>query len=93
MKTNNNLKIKIISGVIWKSFERIGVQGINFLVQVILTRILFPEDYAAIAIITVFIVIADVFVNSGLNSALIQRIEIDDKDCSSVFTLIFWLLL
>lgn len=85
MKTNNNLKIKIITGVVWKSFERIGVQGINFLVQVILTRILFPEDYATIAIITVFIVIADVFVNSGLNSALIQRIEIDDKDCSSVF--------
>ena len=87
MSEKVNLKKRVLSGLLWKFMERIGMQGINFIVQIILARILLPEDYGVIALITIFIVIADVFVHSGLTSALIQKKEADELDFSSVFYL------
>ncbi len=73
--------------MIWKMAERVGIQGIQFIVQIILARLLFPEDYAIVAIITVFIAIAAIFVNSGFGSALIQKKEVTEEDYSSIFYL------
>jgi O-antigen/teichoic acid export membrane protein len=67
--------------------ERGGTQGIQFIVQVILARLLLPEDFGAIAIITVFISLAQVFVQSGFNTALVQNKEANEVDFSSVFYL------
>jgi len=82
-----NDKRKVITSLFWKLMERGGVQGINFLVQIILGRLLLPEDFGAIAIVTVFITLSNVFVQSGLNTALIQKRDSDDIDFSSVFYL------
>lgn len=74
----------VLASFIWKLMERSGVQGIQFIVQLVLARLLLPEDFGVIAIVTVFISIANVFVQSGLNTALIQKKEADDRDFSSV---------
>lgn len=83
----SNLRKKIISSLIWKFLERGGTQGIQFILQIILARILLPEDYGLVAIIMIFITIANVFVQSGFSIALIQKKKIDELDYSSVFYL------
>ena len=65
--------------------RRCGAQGVTFIVSMILARILTPEDYGTIALVTVFTSIMQVFVDSGLGTALIQKKEADDLDFSSVF--------
>ena len=71
---NNEVnKSKILSSLFWKLMERGGKQGIQFIVQIVLARLLIPEDYGVIALVTIFIIIAGVFVQSGFNTALIQK--------------------
>lgn len=75
----------IISSLFWKFFERAGTQLIQFGVTIALARILAPDDFGLVALIAIFINIASVFVQSGLNTALIQKKDADDLDFSSVF--------
>ncbi|MBC2850904.1 lipopolysaccharide biosynthesis protein [Cetobacterium sp. 8H] len=83
----SDIKSKVFTSLMWKLLERGGVQGIQFIIQIILARILTPNDYGIIAIITIFISLANVFIQSGFGTALIQKKEIDEKDLSSVFYL------
>lgn len=78
-------KRTIIASLFWKFFERISTQLIQFVVSIILARILSPKDFGLVALVTIFIAIATVFVQSGLNTALIQKKNADDIDFSSVF--------
>ena len=79
------MKNKVISSLIWKLLERSGIVFAQFIIQIILARLLLPEDYGVVAIVAVFIAIANVFIQSGFNTALIQKKEVDDTDYSSVF--------
>ena len=81
----NSLKNNILYGLFWKMIERIGVQGIQFIVQVILARLLLPEEYGTVALITIFITVSNIFIQGGFGSALIQKKKVDNKDYSSVF--------
>ena len=83
-------KNKVISSLIWKFLERGGVQGVQFVLSIILARLVSPEDYGVIAILLVFVQIATVFIQSGFNTALIQKKESDDLDFSSIFYLSFF---
>lgn len=74
-----------INSFLWKLLERTLTQGIKFIVQVVLARILLPTEYGIVALIAIFISVADVLVQSGLNIALIQKKDADDVDFSSVF--------
>ena len=65
--------------------ERWGAQGVTLVVSIVLARILEPKAYGTIALITVFITLLQVFVDSGLGTALIQKKDADDLDFSSVF--------
>lgn len=76
---------KVIKNFIWRLAERCGAQIVTFIVSVVLARILVPEDYGIIALVTVFTTILQVFVDSGLGTALIQKKQVDDLDFSSVF--------
>ena len=67
--------------------ERGGAQGIQFIVQIVLARLLSPEEYGMIAIVLVFILLANVFVESGFSTALIQKKNADELDFSSVLYL------
>lgn len=75
----------VLSNFIWRFAERCGAQLVTFIVSIVLARILAPEDYGKIALITVFTTIMQVFVDSGLGLALIQKKDADDLDFSSVF--------
>jgi O-antigen/teichoic acid export membrane protein len=79
------LKKNTIGGLAWKLLENLGTQLINFVIQLILARILLPEDYGVIALTGVFITIANVFINTGFSSALIQKKSVSDIEYSSVF--------
>lgn len=81
------LRSNIIYNLFWKFLERGGTQGIQFLVQLLLARLLTPEDYGTVALITIFIQLSNVFIQSGFNTALIQRKDANDVDFSSVFYL------
>lgn len=74
-----------MSNVFWRFAERCGAQIIQFIVQIVLARILAPEAYGTVAIVVVIANIFQVFVDSGLGNALIQKKDADDLDFSSVF--------
>lgn len=78
-------KSSTISNFLWRFAERCGAQIVTFIVSIVLARILTPEDYGKVALITVFTTIMQVFVDSGLGVALIQKKDADDLDFSSVF--------
>ena len=84
MDKKNNSKITI-SNFLWRFAERSGAQLVTFIVSIVLARILAPEDYGTIALVTVFTTIMQVFVDSGLGTALIQKKDADELDFSSVF--------
>lgn len=80
-----SLKSSVITSLIWKFLERIGTQGVQFVVAIVLARLLTPADFGLIALVTVFTALANVFVQSGLNTALIQKKNADNLDFSTVF--------
>lgn len=85
---NNKItKAQVLSGLFWKLMERGGTQGIQFVIQIVLARLLLPEDYGIIALVIIFINISNVFIQSGFNTALIQKKIVDEIDFSSVFYL------
>lgn len=69
----------------WSYAERCGAQAVTLLVSVVLARLLSPEDYGTISLVTVFTTILQVFVDSGLGTALVQKKNADEIDFSSVF--------
>ena len=81
----NRVGKKVLSNLAWRFAERSGAQVVQFVVQIVLARLLGPELFGKIAIITVFIAIFQVFVDSGLGNALIQKKDSDDLDFSTVF--------
>ena len=81
----DSLKKKTLAGLFWTFAQRIGTQLVSFLVQIVLARLLAPEEYTVIALVLVFINICNVFVERGFGRALIQKLDADDLDFSSVF--------
>lgn len=81
----SSLKLNVVSSLLWKLCERGGVSLVQFILQILLARILLPEDYAVIVLTLVFINIANIFIQTGFNTALIQKKDITDSDYSSVF--------
>ena len=76
---------KILSNFIWRFAERCSAQMVTFIVSIVLARLLDPDTYGTIALMTVFISIAQIFVDSGLGNSLIQKKDSDDIDFSTVF--------
>lgn len=78
---------KIISGMFWRFGEKITAQGVSLVVSIILARLLMPSDYGVVAIVNIFIMIAEVLVTNGLGVSLIQKKEVGEKE----FSTLFWL--
>lgn len=76
---------KLTSNFFWRYAERLGAQGVTFVVSIVLARILDPAVYGTISLVTVFTAILEVFVGSGIATALIQKKDADDLDFSTVF--------
>lgn len=75
----------VFSNLIWRFMERTGAQLVSFVVSIVLARILLPEEYGIIALATVVIMFLNVFIDSGLGNALIQKKQCDDTDYSTAF--------
>lgn len=80
-----NKRNHILSNFVWRFMERCGAQGVKLVVEIVLARLLLPNDYGLIALVTVIIELLNVFVDSGFANALIQKKNADDLDFSSVF--------
>lgn len=80
-----SLKQQALKGVIWSAVERFSVQGIQFVLSFIIARQLFPSDYGLIAMLTIFMAIAQSFIDSGFSNALIQKQDRTQTDYSTVF--------
>ncbi|HSV87891.1 MAG TPA: lipopolysaccharide biosynthesis protein [Bacteroidales bacterium] len=80
-----NLRAKGISGMVWSFLIQAGFQVVNFATSIILARILLPEEFGLIGLVTIFIVIGRVLVEGGLSTSLIRTKEPDQNDYSTVF--------
>lgn len=73
------------NGLIWSAIERFSVQGISFILSIVIARLITPGDYGLIAMLNIFMAIAQVFIDSGFGSALIQKKNRNETDFSTVF--------
>lgn len=78
-------KNSVINGLFWKLLERFGVLGGQFILQIILARLLDPEHYGVLSLMLIFTTLANVFIQQGFNTALIQNKDVTEEDYSSVF--------
>lgn len=85
MRNDQSLKDRAVGGAIWKLSEKLGMQLMQIVIQIVLARLLMPEDYGIIGLLTIFINISDVFILQGFTTALIQKKDADELDSSSVF--------
>lgn len=76
---------KVFIGVIWASIQRFGTMIISFVTNIVLARLLLPEDFGTIGMLLLFLAIANTFVDSGFGSALIQKKDATIVDSSTVF--------
>lgn len=83
--TEDNLKNKTISALSWSFTDSFVNQGFQFIVGIILARLLTPKEFGLIGIITVFLAISNVFIDSGISDALIRKKNTDKADLSTVF--------
>jgi O-antigen/teichoic acid export membrane protein len=79
------LKKQAVSGVFWTTIQQFGKQGIAFLTSLILARLLSPQEFGLIAMISVFIALGDGVIKSGLTNSLIRSENLDESDYSTVF--------
>lgn len=80
-----SIKQETLTSMKWTTIERFGVNGIRFVLGIIMARLLTPSDYGVLGMITVFIAISRTFVDSGFGNALIRKLDRTDVDCSTVF--------
>ena len=80
-----SLKAKTIKGVVWSSVERFSVQGVQFIVMLIIARILDPKDYGLVGMLAIFLSISQTLIDSGFSQALIRKQDRTDVDYSTVF--------
>lgn len=80
---------KMAKGLFWKLTERFSVYGVQFILQILLARLLTPEHYGILSLMVIFTNFANVFIQNGFNSALIQNKDVTEDDYSSVFWVSF----
>lgn len=83
--TDKKEEKSISTNIMWRFAEKFSAKGVTFIVSIVLARLLDPAAYGTVALVTVFTTILEVFVDSGLGNALIQKKAADDLDFSSVF--------
>ena len=80
-----SLKNKTVKGTVWSTLERFSVQGIQFVVMIIMARLLTPEDYGLVGMLAIFIAVSQSLIDSGFSQALIRKQDRSEVDNSTVF--------
>lgn len=89
MHEKPTLKETASKGFLWNAFEKLSVKAIQFIIGIILARLLMPEDFGLIGMIAIFLAVSQTFIDSGMGSGLIQRQNRSSKDFSTVFVFNF----
>ncbi|MCM1291713.1 MAG: lipopolysaccharide biosynthesis protein [Bacteroides sp.] len=79
------LKKQTVNGVVWRILETGGTQVIQLVISIVLARLIMPEQFAAIAMLSIFLAVAGQFINSGFSTALLRKNNRTQVDCSTVF--------
>ena len=82
---SDTLKSKTVKGVVWSSIERFSTQGVQFLIMIIMARLLTPKDYGLIGMLAIFLAVAQSLIDSGFSQALIRKQNRTEVDNSTVF--------
>lgn len=80
-----SLKNKTVKGVAWSAVDNVSQHVVTFVVSVVLARLLTPDDYGLIGIVTIFTLVSQALVNAGFTSALIRKKDATDDDYNTVF--------
>lgn len=83
--SKSSLKNQTRSGIIWSAIDKFSGQAIQFVIGILLARLLIPEDYGIIAMLAIFLAISDSIIDSGFGNALIQKQNRTQSDYSTVF--------
>ena len=81
----DSLRSQTVRGLLWSFLESAGLKGVQFVVGVVLARVLFPEQFGLIGMLAIFMAIAQTFIDSGFGAALIQKREVAATDMCSIF--------
>ncbi|MHB2149546.1 lipopolysaccharide biosynthesis protein [Calditrichota bacterium LG25] len=81
----SSFRQKAFFGVLWSAIERFSAQGVQFVLGIIVARLLFPADYGLIGMLAIFLAISEAFIQSGFGAALIQKQNRDELDFSTTF--------
>lgn len=81
----DSLKEKTVNGIAWSAVERFSTQGLMFVFNILIARILLPEDYGVVAMLNIFFAVAQTFIDSGFGSALIRKQDRTEDDFNTVF--------
>lgn len=80
-----SLKKKTVKGVMWSAMERFSTQGVQFVVMIVMARLLSPHDYGIVGLLTIFLAIAQALIDSGFSQALIRKQDRTEVDNNTVF--------
>ena len=83
--STSSLKNRALNGVFWSAIDRFSSQGISFLISIVIARLLTPHDYGLVAMVGIFISIAQAFIDSGLSSAIVRKKDRTTVDLSTAF--------
>ena len=81
----SSLKDKTVKGLVWSSIDRFSTQGVQFVFSILIARLILPSDYGIIAMLNIFIAVAQTFIDSGFGTALIRKLDRSQIDFSTVF--------
>ena len=82
---SDSLKQKAAKGVLWSTVERFSVQGVQFLIMIVMARLLTPHDYGLIGMLAIFIAVAQSLIDSGFSQTLIRKQDRTEADNNTVF--------
>jgi teichuronic acid exporter len=80
-----SLKKQAVSGMLWTLLQQFGVQGISFVISLMLARLILPAEFGLIGMISVLVGLGNIFINSGMNQSLLRSSNSTEKDFSTIF--------
>ena len=86
----DDLGRKAFSGAVWASFDKFGTMALQFIVNLILARLLMPSDFGCIGMLAIFVIVSQTIIDGGFGNALIQKKEPTQIDYSTIF---YWNIL
>lgn len=83
--SDEGLKGRAFHGILWSSAERFSVQGVQFVIMIVMARLLTPQDYGLIGMLAIFLALSQSLIDSGFSQALIRKQDRTETDNSTVF--------